>query len=107
MECELFCEDPLIAVINILTRFQWVSLQVSQIIGLERERDVRKKLGSLPKGLTAAYSEIFQAIKDQEGSKPEIAIRTLQWIFSSKESLKANIILPAVCQGPEIGRAHV
>jgi hypothetical protein len=59
---------------------------------------VRARLGSLPEGLTATYDEIYTKIQCQKGSKPTVARRALQWIFSSHVPLKVDIILAAVCQ---------
>lgn len=84
-----------------MCRFQWASLQISQLLELERERDVRARLGSLPEGLTATYDEIYTKIQCQKGSKPTVARRALQWIFSSHIPLKVDVILAAVCQGPD------
>ena len=82
-------------------RFQWASLQISQLLELERERDVRARLGSLPDGLTATYDEIYTKIRSQKESKPIVARRALQWIFSSHIPLKVKVMLAAVCQSAD------
>ncbi|PMD58687.1 uncharacterized protein K444DRAFT_531396, partial [Hyaloscypha bicolor E] len=78
---------------------QWASLQISQLLELERERDIRSSLGSLPQGLAATYDEIYTRLQCQKGSKPIVARRTLQWIFSSHIPLTSDHMLAAVCQG--------
>jgi ankyrin repeat domain-containing protein 50 len=58
-------------------------------------------LGRLPKDLKDAYDEIYTAIKNADRSKPEIAIRTFQWVMCSCEPLSAEVLVAAVCQDPE------
>jgi len=73
-------------------------LQITQLLSLERESDIRNRLGKLPKGLTASYNEIYTSIQTQEGSKPDIANRVFQWITASVEPLHADALVAAVCQ---------
>jgi len=74
---------------------------MSQLLVLERERDIRARLGSLPKDLKATYDDIYATIQKQEGSKPEVAIRALQWVIASSIDLRADIVLAAVCQSAD------
>jgi ankyrin repeat protein len=84
------------------TRFQWVSLQIAQLLELlPRERDIRKRLGKLPKTLNEAYDEIYAGIQAQEGSAPDIANRVFQWVMCSCAPLSAAELVAAVCQDPE------
>ncbi|OCK73496.1 hypothetical protein K432DRAFT_364803, partial [Lepidopterella palustris CBS 459.81] len=80
--------------------FQWVALQISQLVPLEREADVLDRLGKLPKGLTATYAEIYNRIEKQDGSKPEVARRTFQWLTGAFRPLRIEEVVVAVCQDP-------
>jgi ankyrin repeat protein len=81
-----------------LIRFQWASLQIRQLLSLERESDIRDRLGKVPKDLTATYNEIYTAINTQDGSKPDVANKAFQWLISSVEPLQADALVAAVCQ---------
>jgi ankyrin repeat protein len=87
--------------IFINSRFQWASLQIDQLLSLERHRDIKDRLGKLPIGLRNAYDEIYMAIQNQEGSLPEIANRAFQWVMCSCEPLSPSTLIAAVCQDPE------
>ena len=76
-------------------------MQIAQLLQLPRVRDIRQRLGKLPKGLDKAYDEIFKRIQDQEGNYPEIACRAFQWIMCSTRPLSAPELVVAVCQDPE------
>ncbi|KAF2120405.1 hypothetical protein BDV96DRAFT_324449 [Lophiotrema nucula] len=81
--------------------FQWTSLHIDQLLSLEREKDIRARLNTLPKGLTRTYDEILTKIKAQEGSKPEIALRTFHWLLAAGGTLREELLLAAVCQDPD------
>lgn len=88
-------------------RFQWVSLQISQILSLERESDIRERLGKLPRGLKEAYDEIYSAICDSDGSKPVVAKRAFQYLLSTNHtlySLNVSSLVSFVCQDPNSRR---
>ncbi len=88
--------------LNKLTfRFQWASLQVRQLLNLERESDMIERLGKLPKGLIAAYNEIFNQILTQEGSFPEIAERAFQWVMAAIYGCSEGLLTAAMCQDPD------
>jgi ankyrin repeat protein len=82
-------------------RFQWASLQIDQLLSLERISDIEKRLGKLPKGLKAAYDEIYAAIENQEGSQPDIANRAFQWVMCACQPMSPSELVAAVCQDPE------
>lgn len=50
--------------------------------------------------LTKTYDEIISRIEAQDGSKPETASRTIQWIWASSLPLRRTQLLAAVCQDP-------
>ena len=84
--------------------FQWTALQIQQLHALSREKDIRKRLGKLPKDLDKAYDEIYARIQAQDGSAPEIANRAFQWIMYSYWPLSPEVLLTAVCQESETGK---
>ena len=73
-------------------------MQLSHLLQLERESDIRQRLGKLPRDLTAAYDEIYSLIKTQDGSKPTVALQVIQWLLSSAERPSKELILAVVCQ---------
>jgi len=82
-------------------RFQWASLQIAQILSLERERDIRERLGTLPRGLIAAYNEIYATILEQEGSRSQVARLAFQWLLVSSVPLHEDQLVAAICQDPD------
>jgi ankyrin repeat protein len=96
----VYCVFPITAD-YLLPRFQWAALQISQLLSLEREKDIRLLLGKLPVGLTDAYSKLLDTIKAAPGSSPEIAIKTFQWLLCSVNLLRDNELIQAVCQDGE------
>ena len=86
-----------------LTRFQWVALQIDQILRLQLEGDIRNQLGRLPKDLERTYDELFDTIRNSEGSKPEIAVRAFQWILFSFEPLSPESLVMFVSRDSGTG----
>ena len=78
-----------------------MSLQLAQLFDLSLERDIRERLGRLPDTLEKAYDEIYNQIRLQKGSAPEIANRALQWIMCSCAPLSPAELIGAICQDPE------
>ncbi|KAF1994380.1 hypothetical protein P154DRAFT_32248 [Amniculicola lignicola CBS 123094] len=81
--------------------FQWAALQIGQLLDLERESDIRARLGRLPEGLQEAYDDILSTIKKQKGSKPVVATRAFTWIMVATVPLELDVLLAAVCQDAE------
>lgn len=82
--------------------FQWAALQVTELLSLDLEKDIRERLGCLPAGLPCAYNEIYQRILESKASKLKIAMRALQWVICSEKPLTADALVFLVCQDPEI-----
>jgi len=78
-----------------------VSLQLAQLFDLSLERDIRERLGRLPDTLEKAYDEIYNQIRLQKGSAPEIANRAFQWVMCSCAPLSPAKLIGAICQDPE------
>lgn len=83
------------------SRFQWAKLQIDHLLKVSTPKDIRGRLGRLPKDLQSAYDEIFQRINDQEGSGPGIAYRAFHWVMASMEPMNPEMLLKAVCYDPE------
>ncbi|KAL1957574.1 hypothetical protein VTO42DRAFT_5685 [Malbranchea cinnamomea] len=81
--------------------FQWAALQIDQLLSLQRESDIRARLGKLPKDLQKAYDELYTQIRESDGSKPEVAFRAFQWIMGSAEPIPPDVLLGAVCYDPD------
>lgn len=94
---------PLLSRINKQTpfRFQWASLQITQLLELDRESDMRLRLGKLLDGLNKAYDEMYEKIRANRGSAPEIAERAFQWVMYSYHPLSPAQLVAAACQDPE------
>ena len=67
-----------------------------------RERDIRARLGRLPKGLTGVYDEIINSIKSQPDSNFDLAIRALQWMLVSKRPLTPGELVAAAELNPSM-----
>lgn len=59
------------------------------------------RLGHLPVGLQQTYEDIMNVIKAQDGSKPQIALKTFKWIVGSVNKPHKDVLLDAVCQDPD------
>ena len=88
-------------------RFQWVALQIDQLHKLSRERDIKNRLGKLPRTLEEAYDEIYTRIHSEEGSASEVARRAFQWIMCSKKPISPAMLVTVVCQDPTTDNVDV
>lgn len=82
------------------TRFQWVALQVRQLLRLRTENAIRDRLGRLPQDLKDAYDEIYQEIDKLHSEDKQIAHRAFQWVMCTETPLGLKELLHAVCQDP-------
>ncbi|RDW58456.1 hypothetical protein BP5796_12386 [Coleophoma crateriformis] len=83
--------------------FQWAYLQISQLLALRQEEQIRDRLGKLPEGLKVAYDEIFDRMNEHER---KIASRACQWVMCAKHPLPTAVLLPAVCQDENDDKVH-
>ncbi|KAJ9634602.1 hypothetical protein H2199_008885 [Coniosporium tulheliwenetii] len=88
-----------------LGMFQWAALQIAQILELDREKDIRLRLGKLPVSLREAYDEIWESIRKKPGSAFDVAERAFQWVMCSRKPLPPELLVAAVCQDPETAGA--
>ena len=68
---------------------------------MDRDSAIRLRLGKLPSGLLNAYDEIYERIRNFEGSASMIAERAFQWVMRSLEPLSAELLVAAVCRDPQ------
>jgi ankyrin repeat protein len=73
-------------------------LQIDQLFRLTLIKDIKSRLGKLPKDLKVAYDEIFDAMTEGE---IEIVDRAFRWVMCACEPLTTDALLPAVCQDGE------
>ena len=64
-------------------------------MALRLSKDIRSRLGKLPKDLKITYDEIFNEMTEGE---IEIVDRALRWIMCLRAPLSTSALLPAVCQ---------
>ncbi|KAI1281178.1 hypothetical protein F5Y07DRAFT_321402 [Xylaria sp. FL0933] len=76
--------------------FQWVFLQIKQILRLETERAILDRLGKLPADLKAAYDEIYERIKSRHGSDRILADNAFKWVMCAKKPLSSRKLLSAL-----------
>lgn len=79
--------------------FQWVFLQIKQLLDLDLEEDILDALGKLPQDLKHAYDEIYNAMTKVE---KRIADRAFQWVMCACKPLDTYELLPAIAQDPSI-----
>ncbi|KAJ2894888.1 hypothetical protein MKZ38_007111 [Zalerion maritima] len=74
--------------------FQWVFLQIEQLLNLPTEHQLRSRLGKLPATLHDAYDEILGDMEDEFSTG--FALRAFQWVMCALKPLKSNELLAAV-----------
>ncbi|RWA04068.1 hypothetical protein EKO27_g11040 [Xylaria grammica] len=55
--------------------FQWAALQINQLLDLRTEPEILMRLGKLPRGLEAAYDEIFENIENLDTPAGTLSLR--------------------------------
>ncbi|KAI2636665.1 hypothetical protein GGS21DRAFT_39862 [Xylaria nigripes] len=81
--------------------FQWANLQIKQLLNLRTEHEIRSRLGKLPKGLKAAYDEIYETVEALEPSSRAFSLRALRWIMCAFKPLTSERLLAAVHVDPD------
>lgn len=76
--------------------FQWVDLQIKQILKCKSEEAVRSRLGKLPSGLKLAYDEIYSEIKDLEEYDKVLADRAFMWVMCACKPLNSDELTSAI-----------
>jgi len=96
-------------------RFQWVFLQIKQILELETEAAIRDRLGRLPTGLIATYEEIYGKVTARNKHDRALADRAFMWVMSTAQPLTSEDLLSAIrwsfedtlCQASEITESQL
>ncbi|KAM6520141.1 hypothetical protein FALCPG4_013692 [Fusarium falciforme] len=81
--------------------FQWARLQVDQLRVFEHEKDLRDRLGRLPKDLMSSYDEIYQRIQDRPEYSRVRILRALMWVTASVRPLTTEELLAAIRLDPD------
>ncbi|WAO93291.1 Hypothetical protein NCS54_01083300 [Fusarium falciforme] len=81
--------------------FQWARLQVDQLRVFEHERDLRDRLGRLPKDLKSSYDEIYQRIQDRPEYSRVRILRALMWVTASVRPLTTDELVAAIRLDPD------
>ncbi|KAH8698504.1 ankyrin repeat-containing domain protein [Talaromyces proteolyticus] len=76
--------------------FQWVYLQVKQILDLESEEAIRARLGKLPETLKEAYDEIYSKIQVRNEYDKLLADRAIMWVMCAFAPLNSEQLLAAI-----------
>lgn len=77
-------------------RFQWVNLQIKQILKCTSEKAIRNRLGKLPSDLKAAYDEIYNQIKDKDEHDKGLADRAFMWVMCAYKPLSSEELISAI-----------
>lgn len=67
--------------------FLWAKLQLDNLCLQKNEKDIRKELDSLPRGLDGTYSRIMDQIEEQPESLRILARKCLMWVFNARQPL--------------------
>jgi hypothetical protein len=81
-----------------LFRFRWVTLQVAALCNqdeIKTSKDVKDRLGKLPRDLHKLYDEIYERIKKMAPNSFSIAQTTLKWLLYAQCQLSLNELLAA------------
>ena len=65
--------------------FRWADLQIRALAGKEREKDIRRALKKLPRGLEKTYERMLRRIEDADESDEAVLI--LSWLACAKRPL--------------------
>lgn len=77
-------------------RFLWAAFQVKQVTRCDTIDSVTYALEHLPRGLKAAYDQIYSRIQDRPPPERELAERTIKWVMCAPSLLSSEELLGAV-----------
>ncbi|KAI0402123.1 hypothetical protein F4802DRAFT_577281 [Xylaria palmicola] len=83
--------------------FQWAMLQIRQLLNLRTEREIRSRLGKLPKDLGTTYDEIYKSIEALDVHAKAASLSALRWIMCAYKPLTSMGLLAAIHVDPEEG----
>ncbi|KAI0422755.1 hypothetical protein F5X98DRAFT_385719 [Xylaria grammica] len=73
--------------------FQPIVLQLHDVLSKMTPEDITRELGNVPRGIDAAYRDIFNQIFTQDPKMVKIARRTFTWIYFSLRTLETAEII--------------
>ncbi|KAI0103318.1 ankyrin repeat-containing domain protein [Nemania sp. FL0031] len=76
--------------------FQWVFLQIKEILLLETEAAILDRLGKLPADLETAYDEIYGKIKARHKDDRALADNALKWVAAACQPLESYELLSII-----------
>ena len=80
------------------TRFQYISIQLETIRGLQNSREIRQAIQNLPNGLDGTYDRIFEAIEPRNRKQ---VISMLKWLCFSTRPLRLGELAEIFILDPE------
>ncbi|RTE84523.1 hypothetical protein BHE90_000872 [Fusarium euwallaceae] len=81
-------------------KFQWARLQIDQLRVIDHVKDLRARLGKLPKDLKSSYDEIYQRILDRPEYSRVRTLRALKWVMVAPFPLSTEQLLDAIRVDP-------
>ncbi|KAJ8124960.1 hypothetical protein O1611_g8681 [Lasiodiplodia mahajangana] len=87
--------------------FQWVFLQIKEILMLETERAIVDRLGKLPANLKIAYDEIYRRIRAQHEHDRFLADNAFKWVAAARKPLKSEQLLSMIRLDSEEDTFHL
>ncbi|RMJ04916.1 hypothetical protein CDV36_014413 [Fusarium kuroshium] len=81
-------------------KFQWARLQIDQLRVIDHVKDLRARLGKLPKDLKSSYAEIYQRILDRPEYSRVRTLRALKWVMVAPFPLSTEQLLDAIRVDP-------
>ncbi|RSL97509.1 hypothetical protein CEP52_010834 [Fusarium oligoseptatum] len=81
-------------------KFQWARLQIDQLRVIDHVKDLRARLGKLPKDLKSSYDEIYQRILDRPEYSRVRTLRALKWVMVTPFPLSTEQLLDAIRVDP-------
>ncbi|KAJ3574775.1 hypothetical protein NPX13_g4254 [Xylaria arbuscula] len=76
--------------------FQWAFLQINELLELETEIAIRRRLDSLPADLKVAYDEIYGKIKARDEHDATLADRAFKLVACAGRPLTSEMLLGAI-----------
>ncbi|KAH8586045.1 hypothetical protein B0O99DRAFT_586459 [Bisporella sp. PMI_857] len=76
--------------------FQWVNLQIKQILKCISEQAIRNRLGKLPRDLKEAYDEIYNEVKEKDEHDKALADRAFMWVMCACKPLSSDELISAI-----------
>jgi hypothetical protein len=81
--------------------FRWAHLQLQQLFPKKSDKDIRARLGKLPKDLDESYTEIYENNTKDLGEEEKAHVdRAFMWVMCSKYPMPRDRLLDAICMTP-------